>query len=103
MSRFVKSLMLLAFAVVSAPAFAQDAVAGSGTSGMVYLAAGIAMAGAVLGAASGQGRAAASAYEAIGRNPQAADKIMTPLIIGLALIEFQTILAFVIAILLVNK
>lgn len=103
MSRLAKGLALVPASLVSIPAFAQDAAAGSGVSGMTYLAAGIAIAGAVLGAGTGQGRAAASAYEAIGRNPQVADKILTPLIIGLALIEFQTILAFVIAILLVNK
>ena len=68
-----------------------------------YLSAGILMGLAVLGGASGQGRAAAAAYEGIGRNPQSAEKIGTPLLIGLALIEFQTILAFIIAILLVLK
>ena len=89
--------------VVAAPAFAEEAGGVMAGNGLTYLAAGLAIALAVLGGASGQGKAAASAYEAVGRNPQAADKLFTPLLLGLALIEFQTIMAFIIAILLVLK
>jgi F-type H+-transporting ATPase subunit c len=85
----------------AAPALAQDGTENVGVTGLKFLAGGIAIGLAVLGGSTGQGRAAASAYDAIGRNPQAADKVFTPLLLGLALIEFQTIMAFIIAILLV--
>ena len=43
------------------------------------------------------------ALEALGRNPEAAGKLFTPMIIGLALIESLVIYAFVIAFLLQGK
>ncbi len=51
----------------------------------------------VLGGAIGQGRAAAAALEGISRNPGAAARIQTPMILGLALIESLVLLSFVIA------
>ena len=51
----------------------------------------------VLGGAIGQGRAAAAALEGISRNPGAAPRIQTPMILGLALIESLVLLSFVIA------
>ena len=68
-----------------------------------YIGAGIAVGLGVLGGTLGQGRAAASALEGIARNPGAASKIQTPMILGLALIESQVLLSFVIAIMLVGK
>jgi F-type H+-transporting ATPase subunit c len=62
--------------------------------------AGLAIGLAVLGGAMGQGRAAAAALEGISRNPGAAARIQTPMILGLALIESLVLLAFVIAFLL---
>jgi F-type H+-transporting ATPase subunit c len=59
--------------------------------------AGIAIGLGVLGGALGQGRAAAAALEGISRNPGAAARIQTPMILGLALIESLVLLAFVIA------
>ena len=53
--------------------------------------------------AIGQGKAAVAALEGIARNPGAAGKIQTPMIIALALIESLVIYAFVIAILLQGK
>lgn len=55
---------------------------------------------AVIGGGLGQGKAAASALEAIARQPEAAGKIQTAMIIGLALIESLVIYAFVIALIL---
>jgi F-type H+-transporting ATPase subunit c len=94
-------LALVAFALVSSPALAQDASGATSAQAMKYLAAGLAIGLAVIGGTAGQGKAAAAAYEGIGRNPQAADKLFTPLLLGLALIEFQTIMAFIISILMV--
>jgi F-type H+-transporting ATPase subunit c len=65
-------------------------------------AAGFAMGIAVLGGALGQGRAAAAALEGISRNPGASEKIQTPMILGLALIESLVLFAFAIAYLLFN-
>lgn len=101
MKNFVSKIVFAGLMLASMPAFAQDA--GVTASGFATLAAGLAIGLAVLGGTAGQGRAAAAAFEGIGRNPQSADKMFTPLLIGLALIEFQTIMAFIIAILLVQK
>jgi len=56
-----------------------------------------------LAAAAGttaQGKAAAAAFEGIARNPAAADKMLVPMILGLALIESLVIFSFVISILI---
>lgn len=55
---------------------------------------------AVIGGGLGQGKAAAAALEAIARQPEAAGKVQTAMIIGLALIESLVIYAFVIALIL---
>ncbi|MGM0556615.1 MAG: ATP synthase F0 subunit C [Myxococcota bacterium] len=94
-------------ALWSTSAFAQDlgAAADNGFTMFAWFAmgAGIAIALAAFGGAMGQGRAAASALEGIARNPGAAGKLLTPLILGLALIESLVIYAFVIAILITNQ
>ena len=97
------ALLTVAFAVLSqGTAFAAEGAA-SGDKAMIALAAGIAIAGAAIGAAIGQGRAVAAAMESIGRNPNAADRIQTPMILGLAFIEALAIYALVIAFLLQGK
>ncbi len=53
-----------------------------------------------VGGAMAQGKAASVALEGIARNPAAADKLFTPMIIALALIESLVIYAFVIAFLI---
>ncbi len=92
--------------LVTAVAFAQEHGA-EGASGDVKpalaIAAGLAIAIAAFGGALGQGRAAAAALEGIARNPGAASKVQTPMIIGLALIESLVIYALVIAFLLQGK
>lgn len=105
-----KKLALLAASLitfVASSAWAQDA-AGSAANkfsaqSMAALAAGIAIGLAVLGGAMGQGRAAAAALEGISRNPGAAARIQTPMILGLALIESLVLFAFAIAFLLQGK
>ena len=89
------ALVLLTFAN---PAFAQD-----GGKGDIAMAAGLAIGGAAIGGALGQGKAAAAALDGIARNPQASGKLFTPMIIGLALIESLVIYALVIAFQLVGK
>jgi F-type H+-transporting ATPase subunit c len=84
-------------------AFAEGAAGGYGDRGWIAMAAALAIAGAAIGAALGQGRAVATAMESIGRNPNAADRIQTPMILGLAFIEALAIYALVIAFLLQGK
>ncbi|MEB2321702.1 MAG: ATP synthase F0 subunit C [Sorangiineae bacterium] len=105
----------LAFATASlttffmaSTAFAQEAAAKAGsnafdTQSVAALGASIAIGLAVFGGAMGQGRAAAAALEGISRNPGAAGRIQTPMILGLALIESLVLFAFAIAYLLQSK
>ena len=58
---------------------------------------------AVLSAAIGQSRAAVSALEAIGRQPDAVGDIQRVLIIALAFIESLVIYALVVSIMLMNN
>jgi F-type H+-transporting ATPase subunit c len=106
MNKFSRFALVAASVLASAPAFAEEAAAaaqGAWGGEIRAIAAALAIGLAVIGGASAQGRAAAAANEGIGRNPQSAEKLFTPLILGLALIEFQTIMAFIIAILLATK
>src|SRR3979409_779681 len=86
----------------SSSAFAQEPGASGGAQAAAALGAGIAIGLAVLGGGLGQGRAAAAALEGISRNPGAAGRIQTPMILGLALIESLVLLSFVIAFFLRN-
>ncbi len=96
-----KVLTLAALAtVVAQPAFAADV---DPSRGWIAMAAGLSIAIAAFGAAAGQGRAVAAAMESIGRNPSSADRIQTPMIIGLALMEALAIYALVIAFFLQGK
>jgi F-type H+-transporting ATPase subunit c len=61
------------------------------------LASALAIGLAAFGGALGQGRTAAAALEGIARNPAASGKILTPMIIGLALIESLVLYALLIA------
>ena len=65
--------------------------------GLIALAANLGVGIAAFGSALGQGRMAASAMESIGRNPNAAGQIFTPMLLGLAFIEALTLYALVIA------
>ena len=98
----MKKMMLRLFSMsatllVTASAFAQDGAAGDSDAGIKALAAALAIGVAAFGGALGQGRAAAAALEGIARNPNATDKMFTPLILSLALIESLVIYALVIA------
>ena len=58
---------------------------------------------AAFGGALSQGRTASTALDGIARNPGAADKLFTPMILGLALIESLVIYSLIISILLLGK
>jgi len=86
------ALAALCFAV---PAFAQSG-GGSASLNLVPIGAGIGMALAAGLCGLGQGRATASACEALARNPGARAGIQLLLVLGLAFIESLTLFTLVI-------
>ncbi len=99
------SAAMLAFFSSSGVVVAAEAASKSDSSAnwAIALASGLAIAVAAFGAALGQGRMAAAAMESIGRNPNAADRIQLPMILGLAFIEALAIYALIIAFALQGK
>ena len=103
--RTAASTLVLMLMAIPAFADATSAAQAGDTSVKAWLAvaSGIGIAIAAFGGALGQGRSISSALDGIARNPGASGKIVTPMIIGLALIESLVIYAFVIAFLLQGK
>ncbi len=102
--KFGNFLAVLGGLIVSSLALAQDGgAAASGNSGLIAVGSALAIGLAALGGTLGQGRAADAALSGIARNPTSADKVFTPMIIALALIEFQAIMGFIVAFLLYGK
>ncbi len=102
MRRFVNKFAGLFGAVmVGGTAFAQEAASAStsGPNGLVAIGSGLVLGLCALGGTLGQGKAAGAALEGIARNPGSKDQVFTPMILALALIEFQAIMGFIIAIL----
>jgi len=101
-------MSLVAVALAAPVALAEEAAAvatavkadHSGIYGYVAVGCGLAMGLAALGTGIGQGIAAGGAVEGISRNPGASGKIMTTMIIGLAMIESLAIYALVVCIIL---
>ena len=96
--RKMMMLVLLVFlcSIFAVPAFAQTgAAAPAGRTGW-RITSGFAIAIAAGLAAQGQGRAASSACEALGRNPAARAGIQVALILGLAFIESLVLFTLVI-------
>ncbi len=106
---FKKTLALFAAALttlVSSQAFAAAEAASANEfdmKSMLALGAALAIGMGALGGTLGQGKAAAAALEGISRNPGAASRIQTPMILGLALIESLVLFSFVVAFLLQGK
>ena len=92
--------MVMAAVLLASPAFAQ--AAGSAVSPWTPIGAGLGMALAAGLCGLGQGRATASAAEALARNPGARPGIFTFLILGLAFIESLALFTFVIIFLYVK-
>jgi len=101
----MRKLNVLLFAIAAVlmtamTAFAQtpgaaDHAADSG-AGLKAIAAGVGFAIAVVGGALGQSRIGAAACEGAARNPGAAAKIQTMMILGLALIESLVLFALLV-------
>jgi F-type H+-transporting ATPase subunit c len=88
----LNAYMFTATFLISSMALAQDGAATNWKAPAAALALGI----AAFGGAIGQSRAAAAALDGMARNPAAAGKLQTPMIIALALIESLVIYALVI-------
>lgn len=73
------------------------------TTGLIAIAAALAIAISTLGPALAQGKTAAAAMEAIARQPEAAGEIRSTLILSLGLMEALTIYGLLIAFMLVAK
>ena len=100
MRKYWSKLVWIAIALLCS---ADAAFAAEGAAvGSAALGAGIAMGLAALGGCVGQGKAAGAAFDSIGRNPSAAGKLQTPMIIGLVFIESLVILSFAIAYLMIG-
>jgi len=90
--------------MVAAPALAQEhGGEGLAVRGLLAFSAGFAIALAAAFGALGQSKGLAAALEGIARNPAASGKLVTPMIIGLAMIESLVIYALVIALMIVLK
>ena len=97
----MKNLAILGSVLFTSLAFAEGMVASEAS--YFAMSAAFAITIAAVGGAYAQGKAASVAIEGIARNPAASDKLFTPMIIALALIESLVIYAFVISFLLNNK
>ena len=86
-------VLMAAITAAAQPAAAESAVS---YKGYVAIAAGIGFAIAVFGGALGQSRIGAAACEGAARNPGAAGRIQTMMILGLALIESLVLFALLV-------
>jgi F-type H+-transporting ATPase subunit c len=87
-------LMTTMTAFAQTPAAAEHAA--DSAAGLKAIAAGVGFAIAVVGGALGQSRIGAAACEGAARNPGAAAKIQTMMILGLALIESLVLFALLV-------
>ena len=89
---------------VAGSAFAEGAATGSASNaGLLAIGSGLAMGLAAIGGTFGQGNAAGKALEGIAKNPGSKDSVFTPMLLALALIEFQAIMGFIIAFMWIGK
>ncbi len=94
-------LALVPPAADGARAVMQAATGGEITDdGIKFLAAGLVMALGALGPALAIGNLVGKAMDALGRNPEAASAVQTPMILGLAFAEAIGIYALVVAIMI---
>ena len=101
------AIMLLVFGLVlvATAAFAEEAAAAPDAAkfaffGTVAAASAIGIGIAALGTGIGMGLSVGRAVEGIARNPEASGKIMTTMIVGLALIESLAIYTLVVVLIL---
>jgi F-type H+-transporting ATPase subunit c len=100
MTKKIVFVSLVLFAILAMPALAAEGgdAAGANTYKIAFAALGLGIAGA--GGALGQGRAAADALAGMARNPGAAGRIQTAMLIALAFMESIVIFVFAMTFLL---
>jgi F-type H+-transporting ATPase subunit c len=99
----VLGLMVLALIAIATVAFAEEQGEAGGNMPLLQytvLAAGLAIGLGAIGSGIGMGTAIGGACEGTSRNPEAGGRILTTMIIGLAMIESLTIYALVVALIL---
>ena len=96
----VAFLTVATFMMTTGFAFAQESAKEGSSAWAIFLGAGLAIGIAAFGTGIGMGRAIAGALEGVSRNPSVAPRIMTMMILGLALIESLAIYSLVVSILL---
>jgi F-type H+-transporting ATPase subunit c len=96
----ITGLVMLAITLFATVALADAGDAKAAIIQYTVLAAGLAIGLGAIGSGIGMGTAIGGACEGTSRNPEAGGRIMTTMIIGLAMIESLTIYALVIALLL---
>ena len=94
--RLKNVLFLLSLLALASPVFAQSSNGGGVTGSVTAVGAAVGMAIASGLCGLGQGKAVASAAEAVARNPGAAATIQTLLVLGLAFIESLALFTLVI-------
>jgi F-type H+-transporting ATPase subunit c len=98
----VALLAMLAVMVIAPAVFASEAAEGAASDGalnyyaMAVLGCGLGIGLAALGTGIGMGLGIGRACEGVARNPGVSNKIMTTLIVGLALVESLAIYALVV-------
>jgi F-type H+-transporting ATPase subunit c len=98
---FMLGLVIVANLVLAGLVFAAEAAGGKvGVMQYTVLAAGLAIGLGAIGSGIGMGTAIGGACEGTSRNPEAGGRILTTMIIGLAMIESLTIYALVVALIL---
>jgi len=91
---FLKKVMMLS--LVSLPALANESTGDSGWPAAIKAGCYVfAVALAAMGGTAAQSKAVSVALEGIARNPSAADKLFTPMILGLALMESLVIFTLI--------
>ena len=105
----MKKAIMSAIMLLSSTAFAEEVVTtavntATGVSDNVYygFAAAITIAFATFGGAIAQGMVGSAAMEGIGRNPNAKDKMQTPMILGLVFLETVVLFGLVIAFMIIG-
>jgi F-type H+-transporting ATPase subunit c len=99
-------LLVIGLMLVASAAFASEAAATGSDAAKMSFYASVALASAIgigiaaLGTGIGMGMGIGRAVEGIARNPEASGKIMTTMIVGLALIESLAIYTLVVVLIL---
>jgi F-type H+-transporting ATPase subunit c len=94
--RLKNVLFLATLLLMASPVFAQEGTGGGVTGSVTAVGAAVGMAIASGLCGLGQGKAVASAAEAVARNPGAAATIQTLMVLGLAFIESLALFTLVI-------